>query len=229
MSEFLIKDKYDICDLEKIVHLLRDPISGCPWDKVQTHESVKHNFLEEVYEVCDAIELNNSNMLREELGDVLLQVMFHCQMEKEKEVFNFNDICDTVCKKLVYRHPHIFGNVSVKDEKEVLQNWETLKNKEKDIKSKVENMRAVPLNMPALMRTKKVLKRSEMKKDSIKNDEFINDLQNIMEKYNGKEIKSNNFIATMLFTLSKMAYNLDIDANDELNKECTKFINDTIE
>ena len=111
-SGFVKKEKYSIEDLLEIMSLLRSE-NGCPWDKEQTHESIRKNFIEETYEAVEAIDRNDPEMLREELGDVLLQVVFHTQMEKEKGNFDFDDVSDMVCKKLIERHPHVFADVSV--------------------------------------------------------------------------------------------------------------------
>ena len=116
-AEFEFKDVYNIDDLIKLVTVLRAP-GGCPWDIKQTHESIKKNFIEETYEVIEAINKNDSDMLREELGDVLLQVALHSQMESEKGSFDFNDVANDICQKLVVRHPHVFGNVTAENEKE---------------------------------------------------------------------------------------------------------------
>ena len=130
MVDFQYKDFYDVRDLEEIVRILRAP-GGCPWDAEQTHESIRRNFLEEAYEAVEAIDEQNPDHLKEELGDVLLQVLFHARMEQEAGRFNLDDVADGVCKKLIYRHPHVFGDVSVSGTGEVLTNWEELKRKEK--------------------------------------------------------------------------------------------------
>ena len=114
----------------EIVEKLRGE-NGCPWDKAQTHKSVEKNFIEEVYEVIDAIEDEEFSELKEELGDVLLQVVFHAQMAKEENEFDIEDVIDAISQKIVYRHPHVFGNVKVAGVEDVLKNWEALKKKEK--------------------------------------------------------------------------------------------------
>lgn len=114
----------------EIVERLRGE-NGCPWDKVQTHKSVEKNFIEEVYEVIDAIECEEFSELKEELGDVLLQVVFHAQMAKEENKFDIEDVIDAISQKIVYRHPHVFGNVKVTGVKDVLKNWEALKKKKR--------------------------------------------------------------------------------------------------
>ncbi len=109
---FEFKEKYDFYDLMRIMKALRGE-GGCPWDAEQTHESIKKDFIEETYEVIEAINKNDKELLKEELGDVMLQVVFHAAMEEEQGVFNFDDVADGVCKKLIERHPHVFGDISV--------------------------------------------------------------------------------------------------------------------
>ena len=108
MNGLTQKERYNMEDLLEIVALLRDPENGCPWDKVQTHTSIRKNFIEETYEVADAIDLADASLLCEELGDVLLQVALHTRMEEEQGAFTFGDVCTGICKKLIYRHPHVF-------------------------------------------------------------------------------------------------------------------------
>ena len=110
MVEFEFKERYNTEDLIEIVRLLRSP-GGCPWDKVQTHESIRKDFIEEVYEAVEAIDEKDPVHLREELGDVLLQVVFHTVLEEEKGGFAFDDVTDEICKKMIIRHPHVFGDV----------------------------------------------------------------------------------------------------------------------
>ena len=156
----LIKDKYAFQDLVDIMALLRGP-GGCPWDRAQTHESIRKNFLEETYEVCEAIDNGDTANLREELGDVLLQVLFHAQMEKEAGRFDVGDVIDEVCKKLVVRHPHIFGDVSADTAEKVLENWEDIKIRTKGQTEGKKRLEDVPKSLPALMRGYKVVKRAE--------------------------------------------------------------------
>lgn len=157
---FTQKQRYDMQDLLDIVALLRDPDHGCPWDKVQTHASIRKNFIEETYEVADAIDQADAHLLCEELGDVLLQVALHTRMEEETGAFTFEDVCTGICEKLVYRHPHIFGTVRADDEGTVLKNWEELKREEKARQSLADDLASVPAALPALMRAQKVLKRA---------------------------------------------------------------------
>ena len=127
MNAYPKKEHYTADDLLAILAILHDPENGCPWDKVQTHESIRTDLIEETYEVCEGIDKDSPEMLREELGDLLLQIVFHAQIEREKGTFDFDDVCNDICQKLVYRHPHVFGEVKVKDSDDVLKNWDALK------------------------------------------------------------------------------------------------------
>ena len=125
---FREKEHYNAQDLMEIVALLRDPEHGCPWDKVQTHQTIRMNFLEETCEVLEAIDLGDDALMCEELGDIMMQVALHSQMAAEAGSFTFDEVCDGVCKKLIYRHPHIFGDAEAPTGE---NSWEALKNREK--------------------------------------------------------------------------------------------------
>lgn len=153
--EFEFKNKYNIEDLLNIMRILRAP-GGCPWDAEQTHESIKKNFIEETYEVVESINKSDPVLMCEELGDVLLQIVFHAQMEDEKGVFGFGDVADGICKKLIERHPHVFGDVSVSGTDEVLSNWDAIKRRTKKQKTTAQAMDSVPKELPALMRSTKI-------------------------------------------------------------------------
>lgn len=153
------KEFYDINDLLSIMRILRGD-NGCAWDREQDHQSIRMNVLEEAYEVMEAIDSENSELLREELGDLLLQVVFHAEIEEEKDSFNFDGVCDGICKKLIYRHPHVFGNIHVENSSEVLKNWDSLKSKSKGEETAGERLESVPRLLPALMRGDKVSKRA---------------------------------------------------------------------
>lgn len=157
--DFTFKEKYDINDLLEIIKILRSE-NGCPWDKVQTHESIRTDLIEEAYEVCEGIDMNSPEMLREELGDLLLQIAFHAQIETEQGNFNFDDVCNDICQKLVYRHPHVFGEVKVNDSDDVLKNWDALKKESKHQDTFTATLESVPKTFPALLRGEKVCKRA---------------------------------------------------------------------
>lgn len=149
------KDHYRYEDMVEITRILRAP-GGCPWDAQQTHESIRRNLLEEACEAAEAIDRQDMAGLCEELGDVLMQVLLHAQMEAEKGGFTMQDVMDGLCRKLVYRHPHVFSDVQVANSEEVLVNWEALKRKEKDQRSTADAIDAVARTLPALWRAEKM-------------------------------------------------------------------------
>lgn len=160
MVNFLRKDFYDVQDLIRIVDLLRGP-GGCPWDQEQTHASIRRDLLEEAYEAADAIDTGDLANLKEELGDLLLQVVFHTSIEGALSGMTLDEVADGVCKKLIFRHPHVFGCVQVENTDQVLTNWEALKQEEKSQQTLTDVLRAVARALPALWRAEKVQKKAE--------------------------------------------------------------------
>ncbi len=155
MVDFTFKEKYTYEDLLEIMRILRCP-EGCVWDREQDHKSIRRSFIEETYEAVEAIDNDDPVLLQEELGDVLLQVVFHAQIEAEAGRFTMDDVADGICKKMIYRHPHVFGSVEVKNSDEVLTNWDALKQKEKHQKSTTETLESVARSLPGLIRAEKV-------------------------------------------------------------------------
>lgn len=159
MVNYEPKSQYTCADLVEIVKLLRAP-GGCPWDREQTHKSIRRDLLEEAYEVAEAIDQESTAHLQEELGDLLLQVVFHAVLAQEEGQFDLDGVADGICKKLIYRHPHVFGDVTVDSTGEVLQNWEVLKQKEKHQSSQADAVDSVARSLPALWRAEKVQKKA---------------------------------------------------------------------
>lgn len=157
---FQPKKRYDLQDMRQIIKILRSP-EGCPWDREQNHHSIRNNFIEETYEAVEAIDTENPTLLCEELGDVLFQVLFHCQLEEETDRFSFDDIVDGVAKKMIERHPHVFGCVQAANVEEVLQNWDAIKQESKHRNSGTKVLQSVSPALPALMRAAKVQKKAE--------------------------------------------------------------------
>ena len=155
MVNFNNKERYDIQDFREIMALLRAP-EGCPWDRVQTHESIRRNMLEEAYEAVAAINHGDMENLREELGDLQMQILFHARMEEEVGGFSFDDVCDEACKKLIRRHPHVFGDASAGTPEEVLTTWDAVKREEKKQSSTGRAMADVADALPALWRAEKI-------------------------------------------------------------------------
>jgi len=154
------KDKYTFDDLVEIVSLLRAP-GGCPWDREQTHQSIKKNLIEEGYELIEAIDGGNPEKIADESGDLLLQVVFHAIIGKDSGEYEINDVTDAICRKLIHRHPHVFGEVEVADSGEVLKNWDAIKRADREQSSIAEELRGVSKYLPALMRAEKIQKKAE--------------------------------------------------------------------
>lgn len=229
MLDFYPNKYYTINDLVNIMQLLRSE-NGCPWDKEQTHKSIRNNFIEEVYEAIEAIDTDNTDLLREELGDVLLQVIFHAQMESEFGNFTFDDIVNELCLKLVVRHPHVFGNIEVSDTSEVLTNWETIKNKTKGTESYTETLTNVPDVLPALMKANKIGQRAARAgMDFADTDSAYNalvgeikELDEAIKNNNSEEIT--NEIGDVIFSCVNVARKLKVNSEEALTKACEKFI-----
>ena len=227
MVDFQYKDSYNVKDLEEIVRILRAP-GGCPWDAEQTHQSIRRNFLEEAYEAVEAIDEKNPEHLKEELGDVLLQVVFHALMEQEAGRFDLDGVADGVCKKLIYRHPHVFGNVSVSGTGEVLSNWEELKRKEKGQATNTDALEAVARSLPALWRAEKVQKKA--KKAGFDWPDVSGALDKLSEEL--EELKTAvaqgtnvaEELGDLLFSAVNVSRFLKVDCEDALNQATDKFI-----
>ena len=159
MINFQCKNRYDWQDLLEVIKILRSP-GGCPWDAEQTHGSIRREFLEEVYETLDALDRDDPEAMCEELGDVLMQVVFHARIEEEQGRFTAADVVDGITKKMIYRHPHVFGTVQADTSEQVLVNWEALKRQEKGQRSTADAIEAVPHTLPALWRAEKINKKT---------------------------------------------------------------------
>lgn len=154
-----------IDDLLKVMAKLRSP-KGCPWDREQDHQSLRWHAVEEVYELLDAIEARDDHELEEELGDLLLQVVFHCQLARERGAFDFDKVARRITDKLIRRHPHVFGNVKVRNVDQVWTNWEKIKRAEKHgtRHARVSALDGIPKHLPALLRAEKLLKKARKAK-----------------------------------------------------------------
>lgn len=155
MVDFTFKDRYTYNDLLEIMRILRSP-EGCVWDREQDHKSIRRSFIEETYEVVEAIDNQDAALLQEELGDVLLQVVFHAQIESEAGRFTMGDVADGICKKMIYRHPHVFGTAEAKTSQDVLESWDALKQKEKHQTTTTDSLVSVARSLPGLIRAEKV-------------------------------------------------------------------------
>lgn len=203
---------------------------GCPWDREQDHKSIRKNFIEETYEAVEAIDKEDMTLLREELGDVLLQVVFHTQMEEETGAFTFDDVVTDLCNKLIIRHPHVFGEVEVKDSGEVLNNWEAIKNKVKGTENFTETLKSVPAVFPALMRSEKIAHRAakagmcypdvEGAFEDLENE--VGELWESIEE--GDRDHMEEELGDLLFSCTNVAEKLKLDAEQALSRSCEKFI-----
>ncbi len=226
---FEYKSSYDMSDFRKIIEVLRSP-GGCPWDIEQTHESIRRNLLEEAYEVCEAIDQKSPEHLREELGDLLLQIIFHTRIEEEKGNFDLDDVADSSCKKLIYRHPHVFGNLDVSGSEEVIQNWDELKKTEKAQTTVVKTMTDVAESLPALWRAEKIQKKArkvgfdwpEVGGAMSKLHEEVAELVEAQAENDKVHIEEE--LGDLLFTAVNIARFSDIDPETALHKSCEKFI-----
>lgn len=227
--DFKRKERYRVEDLLEIMRVLRSE-NGCPWDREQTHESIRRNFIEETYEVVEAIDNRDKALLEEELGDVLLQVVFHAQMEAEEGAFDFDDVCDGICKKLILRHPHIFGDVVASTSEEVLRNWDEIKKQEKGQKTQTDAVLSVPKVLPALMRSAKVQQRAAKTgfdypalDDSMKDlDSELCELKEAVASGN-REAVAEEF-GDLLFSCVNVSRFLHLDAEEALSFATEKFI-----
>ncbi|MBQ7218214.1 MAG: nucleoside triphosphate pyrophosphohydrolase [Ruminococcus sp.] len=226
--DFQYKEAYTISDLLVIMRLLRAP-NGCPWDKVQTHQSIRRNFIEETYEAVEAIDKEDYDLMREELGDVLMQVIFHSIMEEEAGRFTFDDVCDEVCKKLIIRHPHVFGNVNAETPDEVLRNWDAIKMQTKSQNKVADSVDDVAKSLPALMRAQKVQKRSAKSGMDFKDAEDAakkvpEELSELMQAIPaGDKDKLTEELGDLLFSVVNLARFVGVDAEEALTKSTDKF------
>ena len=223
VQKLLSQTEYNFNDLCLILEILRGE-GGCPWDAEQTHQSIRKNFIEETYEVLEAIDNNDTKLLREELGDVMLQVVFHTQMEKELGNFDIDDVANDLCVKLIHRHPHIFGNVKAGTSEEVLNNWEAIKNEEKKRETMYDRLNSVPPMTPALMRAAKVSKKSEKFKDT-STDHILAELKYTLDDISqNKESLDEETLGKLLFTMSTLSSQYNLDPEEALFKYTNSFI-----
>ena len=225
----LMAEKKEYCfeDLITIVEILRSE-KGCPWDREQSHKSIRKDFIEETYEVIEAIDTENSELLREELGDVLLQVVFHANIESEQKRFDINDVANDICAKLIHRHPHVFGDVLAESTDQVLSNWEQIKSEEKSRVTVTDKLRSVPPMLPALMRATKVGKKASMfdfETTELVMDKMAEEMVEVTEAIErGVQADVEEEIGDLLLTVTSLCRKLDVDAEAALNKATEKFI-----
>lgn len=212
-------------ELVRVMERLRAE-NGCPWDRKQTHESLKPCLIEETYEVISAIDSGNDDELKEELGDLLLQIVFHAQIAKEEGRFDIDDVAKTIVEKLIRRHPHVFGDVKVSGSDEVLQNWEKIKKEE----GKESIFDGVPEGLPSLLKARRVQEKA--KRVGFDWDNIEGTLDKVKEEFDelseaikfGKKEKISEEFGDLLFSLVNVSRFLDIDAEDSLRQTIEKFM-----
>ncbi|MBR4157729.1 MAG: nucleoside triphosphate pyrophosphohydrolase [Oscillospiraceae bacterium] len=227
MVDFEYKAHYDVNDYRRIIRLLRGE-GGCPWDREQTHESIRRNLLEEAYEVCEAIDEGSPEHLREELGDLLMQVLFHADIESDAGRFDLDDVADTACKKLILRHPHVFGSAQVSSSAEVLENWDAIKRVEKNQRSTGDAMDSVARSLPALWRAEKIQSKAQKAgfdwpdadaaADMLR--EEIAGVEDAMHRGEGVE----EALGDAFFALTQVARLTGTDPEMALHEACERFI-----
>lgn len=229
MVDFVYKENYDLGDYIALIDYLRSE-KGCPWDRVQTHESLRRNLLEEAYEACEAIDEGDASHMREELGDLLLQIIFHASIEKASGGFDMNAIADASCKKLIYRHPHVFGNVSADTPDKVLENWEKVKRRERSQETTASAMDSVPRGLPALWRSDKIQAKAaklgfdwpDVSGAMGKLREETDELQQGIDNHDLPNIEEE--LGDILFAAVNVSRFFDLDPETVLHKACEKFI-----
>lgn len=215
INEMKQKQSFNADDLRKIMVILRSE-NGCPWDKVQTHDSIRMDLLEEAYETVEAIDAKSDEMLCEELGDVMLQVMFHSRIAEEEGRFTVDDVYTGVCKKMIERHPHIFGDVKVETVDDVLTNWDAIKQNSKNRETLREQLDGVCKALPALMLASKYASKC------IKSGVEISQ-ENIYENLDEETV------GQRLFDIVVSAKKNKIDPELALQKKCSEFLKDITE
>ena len=229
MAEFEFKSSYDVQDLLEIMKILRSP-GGCPWDAKQTHESIKKDLIEETYEVIEAINKDDKVLLCEELGDLLMQVVFHSRIEQEAGTFDFGAVADGICKKLIERHPHVFGQVEVSGVDDVLANWDAIKMKTKKQKTTTDSMLSVPRELPALMRATKLQKKAanvgfdwnDVSGALDKLEEEIAELRQAIANSDGENMTEE--LGDVLFSAVNVSRFIKTDAEEALTAASDKFL-----
>ena len=225
-----LNNKKDFNDLLEIVEILRGE-NGCPWDREQTHKSLEKALVEESYEVIDAIDREDDNALVEELGDVLLQVVFHASIGKEDGYFDINEIIAGICNKMIRRHPHVFGNLeNINTSKDVLSKWDELKKKEKGYESLAEEMKGVTKGLPSLLRAHKIQNKAKKVGFDFEDinsaiDKLKEEIQEVIDVYNTENVdKIKDEVGDLLFSCVNVSRFLNVDEEIALNSTIDKFI-----
>jgi len=226
MHKPVIKDKYTTDDLFDILKILRSD-TGCPWDRVQTHESMKKNMIEEAYESIDALDSGNDALFANELGDVLLQVAFHSLIAEERNAFNFDTVLYELCTKLISRHTHVFGDVTAENAEDALKTWEENKKKETKTESSSQVLKDVPQHFPALLRAEKIQKKAASFGTDFKSRQYlIEKCHAILDKIAEAPESENSSeeYKKLLFTAVALGRACDLTPETELTAASADFI-----
>lgn len=214
----LEKTDYKFNDLVEIVELLRAP-DGCPWDREQTHKSIRKGLIEETYEVVEGIDKDDADIMCEELGDLLLQVVFHASIADSDKRFDIDAVCDGICKKLIYRHPHVFGDVVAETSEKVLINWDALKQKEKGQKDMADVLDGVSSALPSLMRAQKLVKKAEIQNEQA---EICQNIVSLAQSFSDGD-RSDRLFGQLLFECARLGNTEKIDLEQALYDENERF------
>ena len=227
MVNFKIAECYKIGDLLRLMELLRSP-EGCPWDRAQTHRSIRDNMLEEAYEAADAIERGDMDNLKEELGDVLFQTVFHSALAQEAGAFTFDDVVDGVCKKLVFRHPHVFGTEDAADGSQALSVWDARKRAEKGQRTAADALDSVARALPALTRASKLQSKAAKAgfdwRDAAPALDKLREELGELERAVAEGSNIEEELGDLLFAAVKVGRFTQVDGETALQKACEKFI-----
>ena len=223
IAKFKNKEKYSTKDIAELVEILRSE-QGCAWDREQTQQSIRSGIIEETYEFIEGLDTGDNELMCEELGDVMFQIFFHAQIAKENNNFDINDVADGICKKMVLRHPHVFGDIKVKDSAEVLQNWDNIKKNEKSRESLEKQLNSVSKALPSLIRAEKLLSRYKKEGGYVEID-CTKLIKLLKEKVNslGDNVNENN-IGELLFLIANISYASDINSDEALYRENDRYI-----
>lgn len=217
IEQLLSQEKYDFQDLCDIVVILRGE-GGCPWDREQDHHSIRTGLIEECYEVIEAIDNDDPLLLREELGDLLLQILFHADIEKDAGRFALNDVANDECVKMISRHPHVFGQVRVENSEEVLKNWDAIKTVEKQRLSLSDQLRSIPVIFPALIRAQKVGKKTgaDAEQSVAELIDLLKAQLDVLKTSNNGQDQKEQY-GDILFRMTSLARAMQLDSEEALS------------
>jgi XTP/dITP diphosphohydrolase len=213
-------------NFERLVGIMDELREKCPWDKKQTIQTLRSMTIEETYELAEAITEENWQEIKEELGDILLHIIFYARIAREQNMFTLNDVLETICNKLIVRHPHIYGNVKVNDDEDVKKNWEKIKLSE----GKSSVLSGVPVSLPAIVKAARIQEKAKQvgfewkRKEDVwlKVEEEADELKHAVENNAGKEVEEE--FGDLLFSLVNYARFLNVDAENALEQTNKKFI-----